>query len=164
MTNWYNQTIKYKVSEGLIASEEWKDLVSSFEGLRLEAYPDPGSGGVPWTIGYGHTLGVKPGDVITEEEAVRFLYMDAKRFERSVNRNVKVPLTQYQFNALTSFAFNVGGANLKSSTLLKKLNREDYNGAANELPKWKYASGKVMNGLIRRRKAERNMFLGLEWS
>jgi lysozyme len=164
MNTWHDSIIKYKVSEDMVVSDEWKMLVTNFEGLVLTAYPDPGSGDEPWTVGYGHTLGVKPGDVITEERATELLYEDVKRFEASVNRQVIVPLTQYQFNALTSFTFNVGGGNLKSSTLLKKLNRGDYDGAASEFGKWVYASGKKLNGLIRRRAAEEALFRGQYWS
>lgn len=163
MKDWYDRTIKYRVSEGLLASPEWRQLVTSFEGLSLKAYPDPGSGGEPWTIGYGHTGGVKKGDVITEDEAVRLLYSDASRFESAVNKLVDVPLTQYQFDALTSFTFNTGEGNLSRSTLLKKLNQGDYDGAASEFGRWVYASGKKLNGLVRRRKAEEAMFRGQDW-
>lgn len=160
MSDWYGNTVKYMVSDDLVVSDDWRQLVTNFEGLRLEAYQD--AVGV-WTIGYGHTLGVKRGQVITEAQADQLLFKDVERFEASVNRLVTAALTQYQFNALVSFAFNVGGGNLKSSTLLKKLNRGDYKGAEQEFMKWVYAGGQQLRGLKRRRAAEAAMFSGGDW-
>lgn len=158
--NWYNETVRYVASEGMIGSDKWKEIVTSFEGLRLKAYDD---GVGVWTIGYGHTLGVKRGDVITEARADELLRKDVARFEAAVNRLVTVPLTQYQFDALTSFTFNLGSGNLASSTLLKKINAGDYSAAADEILRWNRAGGKVWPGLVRRRKAERTMFKGGDW-
>lgn len=158
--SWYENTVRYKVSEGIKASHQWRELVTNFEGLRLDAYLD--SVGVP-TIGWGHTLGVKIGDSITHERAEELLYADVKRFELAVNRLVDVPLTQYQFDALTSFAFNLGAGNLKSSTLLRLLNDGNYSGAADEFTRWVYADGERLRGLVRRRKAEAEMFRGGNW-
>lgn len=129
------------------------------EGVRLKAYPDPGTGGDPWTIGVGHTGGVQPGDVITHEEAMAFLADDVQSAEKCVTRCVKVAITQAQFDALVSFVFNVGCGAFSGSTLLKKLNAEDEEGAANEFLKWDKAGGRVMAGLAKRREAEREMFL-----
>lgn len=134
-------------------------LIKSFESLELKAYPDPGTGGKPWTIGWGHTKGVKPGDRITEQQAEAFLTQDLAVFELTVNSAVKVPVTQSQFDALVSLAFNIGGANFAGSTLVKKLNAGDLSGAADQFPRWKFADGKEMRGLVRRRAAERELFL-----
>ncbi len=133
------------------------NLIKSFEGLELKAYKD--SVGV-LTVGYGSTgPHVYEGLVITEEQAEAMLKSDVSRFERGVTELVKVPLNQNQFDALVSFSFNLGLGNLKSSTLLRKLNASDYSGAANEFLRWNKAGGKVLNGLTRRREAEKKLFL-----
>lgn len=138
------------------------NLVKHFEGFRAKAYRDPGNG--TWTIGYGHTSmagppKVDPGDVITKAQGEAILKRDLGKFESSVRKQVKVPLNSNQFSALVSFTYNMGPGNLAKSTLLKRLNRKDYAGAANELLKWVYAGGKKLPGLVRRRKAERALFL-----
>ena len=136
------------------------DLIKSFEGLSLKAYPDPGTGGHPWTIGYGHTgLDVVPGKVITEAEAEKLLQEDLGRFERAVTALVAVSLTDNQFAALVSFAFNCGAGNFRRSTLLKKVLLQDFSGAAAEFPRWDKAGGKALAGLTRRRLAEQELFL-----
>ena len=132
------------------------NLIKQFEGCILSAYKCPA--GV-WTIGYGHTKDVKQGMKITTNQATNLLKEDLKTYENYVNKYVKVKLNQNQFDALVSFTFNCGGGALKSSTLLKKLNKGDYTGAANELLRWNKASGKVLAGLTRRRKAEKALFL-----
>lgn len=109
------------------------------EGTKLKAYDD---GRGVWTIAtgtiqYPNGTPVKKGDVITQAQADQYLAFDLKRIEDGVNRLVKVPLTQNQFDALVSFTFNLGIKNLSESTLLKKLNAGDYAGASNEFPKWK---------------------------
>jgi len=132
-------------------------LIKSFEGLELKAYKD--SVGVI-TIGYGSTGShVSMGQTITETQAEALLLSDVSRFERGVTDLVKVPLSQNQFDALVSFSFNLGLANLKSSTLLRKLNSLDYAGAALEFPRWNKAKGRVLPGLTRRREAEKKLFL-----
>jgi GH24 family phage-related lysozyme (muramidase) len=140
------------------------DIVKHFEGLRLEAYEC--SAGV-WTIGYGTTytaLGpVKAGQRITESEAETLLASDLRLFERRVHDALLVPVTQHQFDALVSFAYNVGAAALAGSTLLRKLHKLDLGGAADEFLRWVRADGQVLPGLVRRRKAERAMFLGRDW-
>lgn len=139
-------------------SEEGLDIIKSFEGLELKTYKD--SVGV-LTIGWGSTGShVKPGMVITKGQAEELLKQDVSRFEKGINDLVKVPLTQNQFDALVSFSFNLGLGNLKSSTLLRKLNMSDYSGAAGEFLRWNKAGGKVLNGLTRRRQAEKDMFEG----
>ncbi|WP_147198547.1 lysozyme [Pantoea sp. CCBC3-3-1] len=131
------------------------NLIKKFEGLELKAYKD--SVGI-LTIGYGHTHGVKAGDVITGQQADAFLREDVHVAELAVNANVKVKLTQGQFDALVSFIFNLGAGNFVKSTLLKKLNAGDYAGAADEFGKWVNAGGKLLPGLVKRRAAEREAF------
>lgn len=132
------------------------NLVKRFEGLELKAYRD--SVGI-LTIGYGHTHAVKAGDVITGEQADVFLREDLQVAELTINTNVKVKLTQGQFDALVSFVFNLGSGNFVKSTLIRKLNAGDYAGAANEFGKWVNAGGKKLPGLVKRRAAEREVFL-----
>lgn len=136
-----------------------RELIKSFESLKLKAYPDPATGGKPWTIGWGHTKGVKPGDQITQVQAETFLAEDLSVFEAAVSTAIKRPMTQNQFDAMVSLAFNIGGANFASSTLVKKFNAGDVSGSADEFLRWNRANGKVMNGLTRRRTAERELFL-----
>lgn len=132
-------------------------LTESFEGLQLEAYQD--SVGV-WTIGYGHTgPDVSRGMDITGEQAETLLAADVAWAEAVVNRAVKVPITQGQFDAMVDFVFNMGAANFVRSTLLRMLNAGDHSEAAEQLLRWNKAGGKVLEGLTRRRVAERAMFL-----
>ncbi|WP_145954133.1 lysozyme [Kosakonia radicincitans] len=136
-------------------------LIKQFEGLRLDAYQD--SVGV-WTIGYGWTQPVdgKPitkGMVIKQETAERLLKTGLVSYESDVSKLVKVKLTQGQFDALVSFAYNLGTRALSTSTLLKKLNAGDYDGAADEFPRWNKAGGKELAGLTRRREAEFALFM-----
>ncbi|MEM8611518.1 MAG: lysozyme [Cyanobacteria bacterium P01_H01_bin.105] len=135
-------------------------LIKSFEGLRLKAYQD--AVGV-WTIGYGTTRGVKPGQEISEAQAEALLKADLNRFEQAVNQAVRVSINDNQFAAIVSFTYNVGSGALRSSTLLRKLNRRDIYGAANEFPRWNRAGGRVLAGLTRRRNAERALFLGQDY-
>lgn len=138
-------------------SEKGLTLVKNFEGLELKAYKD--SVGI-LTIGYGSTgPHVTQGMEITTEQAESLLKSDVGRFEKGVQELVKVPLNQNQFDALVSFSFNLGLGNLKSSTLLRKLNSLDYAGAANEFTRWNRAGGVVLKGLTRRREAEKALFL-----
>ena len=143
----------------MIPSQNCYDLIKNFEGCKLEAYPDPATHGEPITIGVGHTGGVKLGDVITQEQADEYLVSDVSHAANAVNQMVDENMTQGQFDALCSFAFNLGIGNLKNSTLLKKLNSGDIQGAADQFLVWNKAAGKVMAGLTRRREAERALFL-----
>lgn len=137
-------------------NKEGLSIIKQCEGCRLKAYLCPSL--IP-TIGYGHTTGVKLGDIITQADADRYLLQDLKRFEQAVSALVKVPINENQFSALVSFAFNVGVGNLKSSTLLKKLNLKDYKGCSNEFDRWVYGSNKKpLEGLKKRRKLERELF------
>lgn len=145
-------------------SHEGIALIKGFEDCRLTAYPDPGTGGAPWTIGYGWThpidgKPVKPGMTIDQETADRLLKTGLVSYENDVLKLVRVKLTKGQFDALVSFAYNVGSRALSTSTLLKKLNAGDIKGAADEFLRWNKAGGKVLNGLTRRREAERALFL-----
>ena len=135
------------------------DAITDYEGVRLKAYPDPGTGGEPWTIGVGHTGGVRPGDTITREQSDAFLRADLAHCEKAIERLVRVPLTPGQFDALASFIFNVGAGNFENSTLLRLLNKGDYDGAADEFLKWTRAAGRVLPGLVKRRISERKLFL-----
>ena len=152
-------------------SEAGLALLREHEGLRLKAYPDPASGGDPWTIAFGHTKGVKEGDTCTPEQAEAWLREDAADAENIVLRHVERPLTQGQLDALVSFVFNVGPGvkgrkdgfvRLKDgrpSTMLRLLNAGDYSGAADQFSRWVFGAGKEMAGLKKRRKAERHLFL-----
>lgn len=140
-------------------SKVGREFIKGFEQLRLKAYPDPGTGGKPFTIGWGHTNGVKQGDRITQEQAEQFISDDLAVFELTVNSAIKRPITQNQFDAMVSLAFNIGGSAFAGSTLVKKFNVGDVQGAADEFPKWRNSAGKVMPGLVKRRAAEREMFL-----
>ena len=141
-------------------SKNGAHLTESFEGLRLTAYADPGTGGAPWTIGYGHTgLDVHPGLTITQEQAEELLMQDIKKASAAVNAKVTGDITQEEFDALVDFVFNVGAGNFAASTLLKKVNSGDIHGAAAEFEKWDMAAGKHMAGLLRRRHAEAEEFL-----
>lgn len=131
------------------------NLIKSFEGCRLTSYQDVG--GV-WTIGYGHTSGVRSGVSITQQQADSLLVQDLQSFSDAVNSLVKVSLNQYQFDALVSFVYNVGKGAFASSTLLQKLNNGDYAGASNEFSLWVHVGTQVIQGLVNRRKAEQTLF------
>jgi lysozyme len=139
-------------------------LIKEFEGLRLKAYPDPGTGGVPWTIGIGTTVypngqTVAPGDMCTEQQALEYLVHDVQRFESSVAAMLRAPVNENQFSALVSFAYNVGTEALRRSTLLRFINDNRFADAAGEFGRWNMAAGKPLAGLARRRAAERELFL-----
>ncbi|SEN18587.1 lysozyme [Pseudomonas sp. ok272] len=138
------------------ASQKGVSLIKSFEGLRLKSYQD--SVGV-WTIGYGTTRGIGPNMTITNAQAERMFSNDIARFEPELDRLVNVLLNQNQWDALISFTYNLGAANLGSSTLLRLLNAGDYTGAAAQFPRWNKAGGQVLAGLNKRRAAEQQMFL-----
>ena len=134
------------------------DIEKEFEGCSLSAYPDPGSGGAPFTIGYGHTLGVQEGDTCTQDQADEWLIDDLHDALATVQKDVVVPLSEDELSALVDFVFNVGGRNFAGSTLLRLLNAGDYDGAAAQFGRWNRASGNVMAGLTRRRAAEAALF------
>lgn len=143
------------------ASDKCIQLIKRFEGFSATPYLCPA--GVV-TIGYGSTRDTdgKPitmaHKAITEVEAASLMRATLVTYENAVNRYVKVELNQNQFDALVDFAYNAGAKNLLNSTLLKKLNAGDYAGASKEFGKWVYAGSKKLNGLVRRREAERVLF------
>jgi lysozyme len=135
-----------------MVNEATLKLIKEFEGVRLKAYPDPATGGEPWTIGVGHTGGVKRGDVITMEQSDAFLRDDLKEAQQAVD-NLHFNLTENQYGALVSFTFNTGPGNLR------KLAGQGIAAIPARLLLFNHANGKVMKGLTRRRQAERALFL-----
>ena len=130
-------------------------LIKEFEGLRLKAYKCPGR---VWTIGYGHTAGVRPGMVITEAQAEEYLMADLIAFEKHLN-GLGLALNQNQFDALVSFIYNVGTGNFSSSTLLRKVRANPLdNSIMDEFLRWVYSKGRVLPGLQRRRLAEMKLY------
>ena len=134
-------------------------LIKEFEGLRLKAYLCPG--GV-WTIGYGHTAGVKPGMVVSEAQAEEYLKADLISFERYLN-GLGLVLNQNQFDALVSLIYNIGIGNFQKSTLLRKarINAND-NSIMDEFLRWVYSKGRVLPGLQRRRLREMKLYFSNE--
>lgn len=144
------QTFKY--------SDAGIDMTKQFEGLRLEAYQD--CAGV-WTIGYGHTgRDVKPGRKVSEFEAEVLLRADLRDAVDCVNRAVEVDIEQHHFDALVDFCYNAGRGNFLRSSLLGKLNQEDFEGAAHQFSMWVNVDMKPVPGLVRRRASEAAMFRG----
>lgn len=134
-------------------------LVKKVEGCKLTAYPDPATGGDPWTIGYGATgPDIHEGTVWTQEQADNDLSERLREIGREIDDRVFVPLTPQQKAALASFIYNIGIGAFEKSTLLRRLNDGDYAGAAQQFARWDKAAGKVMAGLIRRRKLEAELF------
>lgn len=157
------------MNDDLHLSQDGINLVHEFEGClkpigggRFRAYLDPV--GIP-TIGWGHTnhhgRSFKMGDVWTQNECDMEFSSDMIKFEADVKNLVQVDLEQYQFDALVSFAYNCGGGALGKSTLLRRVNASDFEGAANEFAKWNKAGGRVLPGLTRRRAAEAALFRGI---
>ena len=149
------------IPESMSVSDKGVDLICEFEGKRLAAYDD---GVGVWTIGFGTIKypdgnRVKKGDACTLEQAKEYMRHDLIEFEHTVNSSVKVPLNQNQFDALVSLAYNIGSNAFKSSTLVKKLNTGDYQGAADQFNVWINAGGKRMQGLVNRRDREKLLFL-----
>lgn len=135
-------------------------LTESFEACRLVAYHGSADRPGVWSIGYGHTHGVKEGDVCTQAQAEEWLVDDIRWAELVVNAHVTVQLTQQEFDALVDFVFNVGSGNFTSSTMLKLLNEGDHHGAAQQFELWDHAGGVEVAGLLRRRQAEKSEFEG----
>lgn len=140
----------------------YDDLVPAVRGKYREWRGGPVRGTL--TIGYGHTdaaahpLKVRKGVRISERQAVEILAVDLQEVEAAINRLVKVPLAQGQYDALGSFTFNVGAGALASSTLLRKLNRGDYDGARAQFDRWVKSKGKTLRGLVRRRDGEQALW------
>ena len=141
-------------------SQEGISLIKKFEGCELTAYQC--SAGV-WTIGYGHTKGIEEGMEITQQEAEDMLVEELHEYENYINDNVTAPLSQNQFDAMVSWVYNLGPANLKASTLLKVLNAGNYDGVPAQIKRWNKAGGVTLDGLIRRREAEALLFQNKEW-
>lgn len=138
------------------------ELAKKYEGCKLDAYPDPASGGAPWTIGYGATgQGIARGVTWTQEQAEADLRARFKVCGAQVDALVTVPLSTGQKAALADFVYNLGSGALRSSTLLRVLNVENYTAAAAEFAVWNRAAGRVMPGLVHRRAAEQLLFLFL---
>lgn len=139
---------------GSLLSTAGVNHIKKKEGVRYAAYPDPATGGKPWTICWGHTDNVYPGMTANREQCEAWLRYDLLKSEKVVKATVKVPLTQTEYDAYTSFVFNAGASNWKRSTMLRLLNQRQYRAACNQFPHWVYANKKVMNGLVTRRYEE----------
>ncbi len=146
---------------GRVINSAGLELIKSFESLRLEAYHGAADRPGLFTIGWGHCGDVKPGDRITEHQAEAILSVDLDKFERGVADLTKgITLSDNEFSALVSLSFNIGLGNLASSSLLKYLKAgKPRSEVAAEFLKWRMAGGKVFPGLVRRRAAERSLFL-----
>ena len=143
-------------ASGRVSSVSDVSLIKEFEGCELTAYKD--IVGV-WTIGYGHTKTVKPGMKITQRGAEELLRQDLAWVEAVINKYVKVPLKQNQYDAVASLIYNVGGTAFSKSTILRKLNANDFHAASLEFKRWNKAGGRIVSGLVRRREAERVQFV-----
>lgn len=131
-------------------------IVSYFEGKSNTAYLDPVK---IWTICYGETRGVKKGDYKTDEQCLESLAHELVKHDKQMMKYIRVPLTDKEHAAYLSFTYNLGVGAFSKSTLLKKLNQKEFEAACKELDKWVYAGGKKLNGLVKRRAAEREMCL-----
>jgi lysozyme len=136
-------------------SKQARDIIADFEGCKLKAYLCPAN--VP-TIGYGRTSNVKMGDTCTQEQADAWLQEELDHFGSGVVEMIKVEVNQNQFDALVSFAYNVGLGALKGSTLLRLLNEGKHGECGEQFLRWNKAGGTVLAGLTRRRQAEKAMF------
>lgn len=130
-------------------------LIKHFEGYRDAAYLCPAN---VWTIGYGTTAGVRRGQRCTTAQAEAFLRADLAKFETAVNKGVRTPITQEQFDALVAFAYNVGAGAFAGSTLLRQINAGNFSLARANFLKWNKGGGRVLTGLVRRRTAEADLF------
>lgn len=160
----YKFLVRAKISQqmGKVINKEGLDLIESFEGFSPKPYKDVA--GI-WTIGVGSIYGLNGKRVkashrhISKQEALQLMERDLKTTEVKITQLIEVPVTQNQFSALCSFVYNVGSGAFQRSTARMKLNRSDYDGCANEFLRWKYAGKRAIPGLLRRRKAERELFL-----
>lgn len=146
-------------------SQKCINLIEDSEGFSTKPYKCPA--GV-WTIGFGSTcyengMPVHETDIaIDEKRAISIMQSRLKSYAADVTRYVKVPINQNQFDALVDFAYNIGSKNLLNSTLLKRINANEFLGASREFRKWVYADGKILKGLIARREAERVLFCTMQ--
>lgn len=139
-------------------------LIKKWEGCRLDAYPDPGTGGDPWTIGYGLTsaagiVPVKKGMKITQEQADDYLVQSLVKYEAAVAKALTRNPNDNQFSAMVSLCYNIGPGAFSASTVVRRFNAGDAAGAADAFLMWTKGGGKVLPGLERRRRAERELFL-----
>lgn len=165
MADTFTQAVEAGAKGGPRFSPEGLEIVRTFEGFRPKAYYDLGGTKGKLTVGYGFTNydipELKPGYTMDQKKAEELLpNLINRKYGPSVTRNVKVPLTDQQYSALTSLVYNIGPTNFANSTLLKKLNAGDYSGAADEFSRWIYAGGQPATGLVRRRAAEQALFTG----
>lgn len=151
-------TLAALAGAGLMISPAGVQKIERDEGRVHTAYPDPGTRGVPWTICVGSTSGVRPGMVLSDRECDERLIRDIRAAEAVLKRTVRVRLSQPEWDAYTSFVFNVGAGSWSSSTLLRKLNAGDRPGACAQLTRWVYAgpagAKRKLPGLVKRRDAE----------
>jgi lysozyme len=153
-------------NEKMILSDKAINLIIGFEGFSSVWYPDPALGWKVPTVMYGHTDSAgepKYKDTkdmfFTKQEAKETLIRDLEKYESSLKILVKVPLNENQYGALVSLIYNIGEEKFSNSTLLKKLNNGDYDGASEEFEKWHFSGGKIVEGLCNRREAEYQMFI-----
>ena len=146
----------------MIPSENCYKLIKKYEGFSSKPYKCPA--GIP-TIGYGSTFYLNGNKVtmkdtpISEEVALSILFSVVEDFSKKVEKLLKVPVNQNQFDALVDFSYNLGIGNFQKSTLLKLINNKDFVGASKQFKKWNKSNGKVLNGLTNRRKEEEELFL-----
>lgn len=156
-------SIKARLVAGALAvslvSASGVALIKTHEGVRYTSYPDPGTGGAPWTICYGHTSGVRPGMTATQAQCDRWLADDIRIAEGSVRKLVRVSLSQTEYDAYTSFVFNAGEHNFSNSTMLRLLNAGQHAAACNQFPRWVYADKRKLKGLVTRRYEEQALCL-----
>lgn len=141
-------------------SQEGIALIKKFEGCELNAYQCSAN---VWTIGYGHTKEVAENNECSMEEAEEILVADLEEFEEWVEKLVTVEMAQNEFDALVAFTFNLGPTNLRTSTLLERLNDRKFEDVPSEMKRWNRAGGVVVDGLVRRREAEALLFKGEPW-
>jgi lysozyme len=138
-------------------SAKGRRLIEQWEGRELQAYKD---GGGVWTIGVGHTATAKKGMVIDEAECDRLFDLDLE--DHCIDPLLgDVQTNQDQYDAMSSLAFNIGLTRFANSTVLKRHKMQNYMGAANAFLLWKFDNGRIINGLLRRREAERKLYMGL---
>lgn len=142
-------------------SQKGIDLIKVFEGFRSEAYLCPG---LVWTIGYGHTEGVREGNKVTKEKAEELLREDLIEFEDHVKRLVKIELSQNQFDALVSLVYNIGPGNFHTSTIRRLINEgcKEKSKLEHAWKMWKRGGGKTLPGLVKRRAAEFELYSDVE--
>ena len=155
--------VEYNVAEQIAL-----ETIRQFEGFNSEPYPDPATGGEPWTIGFGSTRDLQGNPVtpitprITEVQASQLAMLDVISAFKSVASAIKVPLSQHEQAAIEDFVYNVGAGNFLDSTLLRLINQNELSLASKQFELWDHADGKVLCGLLRRRLAEEQIFLTVD--